>query len=42
MGYMKEIRIKGFKKHIDLDMTNNGLMEKCKMSKSTIHKMENG
>ena len=30
------------KKLIDLDMTNNGLMEKAKMSKSTFYKMKNG
>lgn len=30
-----------FKKLIDLDMRNNGLMEKAKMSKSTFYKMKN-
>ena len=31
-----------FKKLIDLDMTNNELMEKAKVSKSTFYKMTNG
>ena len=31
-----------FKKLIDLDMTNNELMEKAKVSKSTFYKMKNG
>ena len=31
-----------FKKLIDLDMTNNDLMEKAKVSKSTFYKMKNG
>ena len=31
-----------FKKPIDLDMTNNELMEKAKVSKSTFYKMKNG
>lgn len=31
-----------FKKLIDLDMTNNELMEKAKVSKSTFCKMKNG
>ena len=31
-----------FKKMIDLDMTNNELMEKAKVSKSTFYKMKNG
>mgnify|MGYP001001103088 FL=1 len=31
-----------FKKLIDLDMTNNELMEKAKISKSTFYKMKNG
>ena len=31
-----------FKKLIDLDMTNNELMEKAKISKSTFYKMNNG
>ena len=31
-----------FKKLIDLDMTNNELMEKEKVSKSTFYKMKNG
>ena len=31
-----------FKKLIDLDMTNNELMEKAKGSKSTFYKMKNG
>lgn len=31
-----------FKKLIDLDMTNNELMEKVKISKSTFYKMKNG
>lgn len=31
-----------FKKFIDLDMTNNELMEKAKVSKSTFYKMKNG
>lgn len=30
-----------FKKLIDLDMTNNELMEKAKISKSTFYKMKN-
>ena len=30
-----------FKKLIDLDMTNNELMEKAKVSKSTFYKMKN-
>ncbi|MDU5275901.1 MAG: helix-turn-helix transcriptional regulator [Peptoniphilus lacydonensis] len=30
------------KKLIDLDMTNNELMEKAKISKSTFYKMKNG
>ena len=30
-----------FKKLIDLDMTNNDLMEKAKVSKSTFYKMKN-
>ena len=30
------------KKLIDLDMTNNELMEKAKVSKSTFYKMKNG
>ncbi|WP_022820226.1 helix-turn-helix domain-containing protein [Fusobacterium russii] len=31
-----------FKKLIDLDMSNNELMEKAKVSKSTFYKMKNG
>lgn len=31
-----------FKKLIDLDMTNNELMENAKVSKSTFYKMKNG
>nr|WP_314099144.1 helix-turn-helix transcriptional regulator [uncultured Lachnoanaerobaculum sp.] len=31
-----------FKKLIDLDMTNNELMEKAKVSKSAFYKMKNG
>jgi hypothetical protein cdivTM_00495 len=31
-----------FKKLIDLDMANNELMEKAKVSKSTFYKMKNG
>ncbi|WP_330944873.1 helix-turn-helix transcriptional regulator [Streptococcus anginosus] len=31
-----------FKKLIDLDMTNNELMEKAKVNKSTFYKMKNG
>jgi len=31
-----------FKKLIDLDMTNNELIEKSKVSKSTFYKMKNG
>lgn len=31
-----------FKKLIDLDMTNNELMEKANVSKSTFYKMKNG
>ncbi|HHW7449719.1 helix-turn-helix transcriptional regulator [Pasteurella multocida subsp. multocida] len=31
-----------FKKLIDLDMTNNELMERAKVSKSTFYKMKNG
>lgn len=31
-----------FKKLIDLDMTNNELMKKAKVSKSTFYKMKNG
>lgn len=31
-----------FKKLIDLDMTNNELMEKAKVSKSTFYKMKKG
>lgn len=31
-----------FKKLIDLDMTNNELMENAKISKSTFYKMKNG
>lgn len=31
-----------FKKLIDLDMTNNELMEKAKVSKSTFYKIKNG
>lgn len=31
-----------FKKLIDLDMTNNELMEKAKVSKSTFNKIKNG
>ena len=31
-----------FKKLIDLGMTNNELMEKAKVSKSTFYKMKNG
>ena len=31
-----------FKKLMDLDMTNNELMEKAKVSKSTFYKMKNG
>ena len=31
-----------FKKLIDLDMTNNELMEKAKVSKSTFYNMKNG
>ena len=31
-----------FKKLIDLDMTNNELMEKTKVSKSTFYKMKKG
>ena len=34
--------LKLFKKLIDLDMTNNELMEKAKVSKSTFYKMKNG
>lgn len=34
--------IKLFKKLIDLDMTNNELMEKSKVSKSTFYKIKNG
>ena len=33
---------RSFKKLIDLDMTNNELMEKAKVSKSTFYKMKNG
>ena len=33
---------RSFKKLIDLDMTNNQLMEKAKVSKSTFYKMKNG
>lgn len=31
-----------FKKLIDLDMTNNELMEKANVSKSTFYKIKNG
>ena len=31
-----------FKKLIDLDMTNNELMEKANISKSTFYKIKNG
>ena len=31
-----------FKKLIDLEMTNNELIEKAKVSKSTFYKMKNG
>ena len=31
-----------FKKLIDLDMANNELMKKAKVSKSTFYKMKNG
>ena len=31
-----------FKKLIDLDMTNNELMEKAKVGKSTFHKIKRG
>ena len=31
-----------FKKLIDLEMTNNELVEKAKVSKSTFYKMKNG
>ena len=31
-----------FKKLIDLEMTNNELMEKAKVSKSTFYKIKNG
>lgn len=31
-----------FRKLIDLDMTNNELMEKSKVSKSTFYKIKNG
>lgn len=31
-----------FKKLIDLDMTNNELMEKSKVSKNTFYKIKNG
>ena len=31
-----------FKKLIDLDMTNNELMKKANVSKSTFYKMKNG
>jgi len=31
-----------FKKLIDLDVTNNALMEKAKVSKSTFYKIKNG
>ena len=31
-----------FNKLIDLDMTNNELLEKAKVSKSTFYKMKNG
>ena len=31
-----------FKKLIDLDMTNNELMEKANISKSTLYKIKNG
>ena len=31
-----------FKKLIDLEMTNNELMKKAKVSKSTFYKMKNG
>ena len=31
-----------FKKLIDLDMTNNELMEKAKVCKSTFYKIKNG
>ena len=33
---------KFFKKLIDLDMTNNELMEKSNISKSTFYKIKNG
>ena len=40
---MRVFSYKGlFKKLIDLDMTNNELMEKAKVSKSTFYKMKNG
>ena len=32
---------RSFKKLIDLDMTNNQLMEKAKVSRSTFYKMKN-
>ena len=39
---MRVFSYKGlFKKLIDLDMTNNELMEKAKISKSTFYKMKN-
>ena len=34
--------MKLFKKLIDLDMTNNELMEKANISKSTFYKIKNG
>ena len=40
---MELLVIKGYsKKLLDLDMTNNELMEKVKVSKSTFYKMKNG
>ena len=41
-GYMELSYKRLFKKLIDLDMTNNELMEKAKVSKSTFYKMKNG
>ena len=39
---MRVFSYKGlFKKLIDLDMTNNELMEKAKISKGTFYKMKN-
>ena len=40
---MREFSYKNlFKKLIDLDMTNNELMEKANVSKSTFYKIKNG